>query len=89
MNILDILKEWNEHPDLGPKELEELEVGLDFERYVILSERLEAFVSEPHPRPILGLGPLGKAKFKETNNPRTRPRGKYTLRPNAYKYKKC
>ena len=44
LNILDTLTEWSEHPDLGPKELEELEVGLNFDRYIELSERLEAFI---------------------------------------------
>jgi len=44
LNILDTLKEWDEHPDLGPKELEELEVGLDHERYLELKDRLTVFV---------------------------------------------
>ena len=46
LNILDVLKEWNEHPDLGPKELEELEVGLDSDRHEELVERLERFLLE-------------------------------------------
>ena len=44
LNVLDTLKEWNEHPDLGPKELEELEVGLDHERYLELKDRLTFFI---------------------------------------------
>ena len=44
-NILDALNEWNEHPDLGPKELDESDVGLDYERWLELKAKLEKIAS--------------------------------------------
>lgn len=43
LNILDMLKEWSEHPNLGPKEMDKADTGLDYERYIELKARLEAF----------------------------------------------
>ena len=39
-NLIDTLLEWDAHPDLGPKELSDDDVGLDFERYSDLIQRL-------------------------------------------------
>ena len=43
--ILDALNEWNEHPDLGPKELDESDVGLDYERWLELEAKLKKIAS--------------------------------------------
>ena len=40
LNLIDALLEWDEHPDLGPKELNDDEVGLNFERYCDIMQRL-------------------------------------------------
>jgi hypothetical protein len=43
-NILDALNEWDE--EIGPKELEENEVGLNGERYEKLKNKLEAITND-------------------------------------------
>ena len=43
-NLLDTLYEWNEHSDLGPKEMDEQDSGLDYERFVDLTKRLTNFI---------------------------------------------
>ena len=43
-NLLDTLYEWNEHSDLGPKEMDEQDSGLDCERFVDLTKRLTNFI---------------------------------------------
>ena len=40
LNLIDTLLEWESHPDLGPKELNENDVGLDSERYTDILQRL-------------------------------------------------
>jgi len=40
LNLIDTLLEWDAHPDLGPKELDDNDVGLNFERYSDLIQRL-------------------------------------------------
>ena len=40
LNLIDTLLEWESHPDLGPKELNDDDVGLDFERYSDIMHRL-------------------------------------------------
>ena len=40
LNLIDTLLEWESHPDLGPKELNENDVGLDSERYTDIIQRL-------------------------------------------------
>ena len=44
MNLIDALLEWEAHPDLGPKELDDNDVGLNFERYSDFMQRLIDFV---------------------------------------------
>ena len=39
-NLIDALLEWEAHPDLGPKELNDDDVGLNFERYCDIMQRL-------------------------------------------------
>lgn len=39
-NLIDTLLEWDAHPDLGPKELSDDDVGLNSERYSDLMQRL-------------------------------------------------
>lgn len=43
-NLLDALKEWEE--EIGPKELEDNEVGLNAERYDELTEKLYWFIEK-------------------------------------------
>lgn len=40
LNLIDTLLEWESHPDLGPKELDENDVGLNSERYTDIIQRL-------------------------------------------------
>tara|TARA_Y100000401_G_C8172425_1_gene149838 strand:+ start:259 stop:468 length:210 start_codon:yes stop_codon:yes gene_type:complete len=40
LNLIDVLLEWEGHPDLGPKELDNNDVGLDSERYTDIMQRL-------------------------------------------------
>ena len=40
LNLIDTLLEWDAHPDLGPKELDNNDVGLNSERYSDLMQRL-------------------------------------------------
>ena len=40
LNLIDTLLEWDAHPDLGPKELDDDDVGLNFERYSDIIQRL-------------------------------------------------
>jgi hypothetical protein len=40
LNLIDTLLEWDAHPDLGPKELNDDDAGLDFERYSDIIQRL-------------------------------------------------
>jgi len=40
LNLIDALLEWEAHSDLGPKELSDDDVGLDFERWTDIMQRL-------------------------------------------------
>jgi len=44
-DLLDTLKEWEEHPDLGPKELQDSDTGLDAERLENIKRELSMLVS--------------------------------------------
>jgi hypothetical protein len=56
LNLIDVLLEWDGHPDLGPKELDNDDVGLDSERYTDIMQRLidnedKNYEDEIQPRP--------------------------------------
>ena len=45
LDLLDALEEWQDA--IGPKELEEGEIGLDYSRYEHLKGKLQAIADEP------------------------------------------